>query len=179
MGGRKRVLKIQQRLHGPRRWLSRWRVSAATWAPADGTRGSPLCAPARGSGGPARAGCRWGGRYLSVGVWGAVLWGQSGVSPARSLPSVCSPEPQRTSSTLWELQGDEGKPQHGADVLGNGHKLQTTDGPSQVCVFGGRWHSCPQHSSTPAPHPASQQCWDTPAPLHPPWRCPSSTGTAA
>lgn len=49
VGGRKRVLKIQQRLHGPRRWLSRWRVSAATWAPADGSRGSPLCSPQPGA----------------------------------------------------------------------------------------------------------------------------------
>lgn len=75
VGGRKRVLKIQQRLHGPRRWLSRWRVSAATWAPADGSRGSPLRSPSPGppggGDGEGTVGCKRGG-----GSWGCTEQGE-------------------------------------------------------------------------------------------------------
>lgn len=128
VGERKRVLKIQQRLHGPRRWLSRWRVSAATWAPADGTRGSPPCAPRPGLGGVSRGWVEVGRKVLECGVWG-----KSRVSPAGSLPS----EPQGTPSTVWVLQGDEGKPQLRVDVLGKGSQAKNHSLTlPEVCVWG-------------------------------------------
>lgn len=142
VGGRKHVLKIQQRLHGPRRWLSRWRVSVATWAPTDGTRGSPLRAPSpglwEGDNREGMVGCKWEGGSQSMGVQvccalGHRLWdrrGQSGVSLggfAASLSSGCSPGPWGTSSVVWVLEGDEGKPRHMADAPGErSTQLQTT-----------------------------------------------------
>lgn len=89
------------------------------------------------------------------------------MSPAGSLPSGCSPEPQGTPSTVWVLQGDEGKPQHGADVLGKGsqatnHSL-TLPG---LRVWGEMSHLSPAQCH---PDPTS---WDTPSPFYPPWRCP-------
>lgn len=100
-------------------------------------------APRGGRGGPDRegmVGCKWEGGSQSVGVQGccAVLWGhrlqdragRSGVSPAgfaASLPSGCSPGPQGMGSTGWVLQGDEGKPHHGADAQGvRATRVQTT-----------------------------------------------------
>lgn len=193
VGGRKRVLKIQQRLHGPRRWLSRWRVSAATWAPADGTRGSPLCAPSLGLLGGGEMGKGRCGASGKEGprAWGcsnAVPWGHrlrdragsSGVSPAgfaAPLPSGCSMGPRGMASVVWVLQGDEGKPQHRADAPGErATRLQTTAptqqgrrAPSQGCTLEGRHCSCPQQASAPDPHPASQRCcgWSQLHPTHP------------
>lgn len=123
VGGRKRVLKIQQRLHGPRRWLSRWRVSAATWAPADGSRGSPLRSPQPGATGG-------GGRGTGRGRWGANGEEDPGAANCRvkGKPLVCSITasgvgraehcgagcPRGWCTWLCVLLGGEGKPQHGA-----------------------------------------------------------------
>lgn len=135
-----------------------------------------LCPPPRARGGQEGTGVSGEG---GTGVWGVgccALGAKRGVS-AGSLPSGCSPEPQGTPSTVWVLQGEEGKPQHGADVLGKGPQATT----HSLTLPGLRvWGEMPQLSPARF-HPTSctPAMLDTPAPFYPPWRCPTSTGTAA